>query len=69
MFQCVYQCCKLSIDASIRILMYRYVSINQMFSVMDKSFKMTFLWKKTLVQCGNSFGSILEDIILSLSVT
>ena len=49
--------------------MYCCVSINKMLSVIDKSFIMTFCGRETLIQYGNSFGSILEKIISSLSAT
>ena len=52
---------------SITISMYHFVSINKMFSVIDKTFKLTLLYEKILVQYGNSFGTILEESILSLS--
>ena len=42
--------------------MYCCVLINKMFSVMEKSFKMTFCRRKTLVQYDNRFGSALEEI-------
>ena len=37
--------------------MYHCVSINKMFSVLDKNFEITFCMRQTLVQYGNSFGS------------
>ena len=45
-----------------------HVLINKMFSVMDKSFKVAYLKKKTLVQYGNNFESTFKEIILSLSI-
>ena len=37
--------------------MYHCVVINKLFSVMDKSFETTFLWKKNYCRVCNSFGS------------
>ena len=50
------------------ISMYCCLSINEMFSVMDKSFEMTFLYEKNPCTVCDSFGSMLEEIILSLPV-
>ena len=41
----------------INLSMYRWcVLINKIFSVLDKSFEITFCMRKTLVQYGNSFA-------------
>ena len=57
----------------INISMYRFVLINELFSTMDKTLKLT-LYRKcceiNLVQYGDSHGFILsEEIILLLSVS
>ena len=52
--------------------MYRCVLINELFSAMDKTLKLTFSKKSCeihLVQYGNSHGFIPEEIILLLSVS
>ena len=48
--------------------MYHCVSINKIFSVMDKTFEITFVYEKNSLQHGDSFRCMLEEIILSLSV-
>lgn len=45
------------------------ISINKMFSDMNKDFEIMFLLRKNLVRYGNSFRSILKEIILLFSVS
>ena len=58
----------------INILMYHSVLINELFSLMNKTLKLTLIFtesscEKNSVQYGDSHGFIPEKIILLLSVS
>ena len=62
----MYQYSKMSINS----LIYHCVLINELFSAMDKTLKLTFYnCEKNLVQNGDNYGFTTEEIILSLSAS